>query len=87
MLYLRHMGVASFAVSIAAIFILLGGFRKAQRWAWWALLVTGVIVVGFATVVNYMIANRFDFATHVVVLVWLLAGLLIPLQVFFARKT
>lgn len=87
MLYLRHMGVASFAVSIAAVFILLGGFRKAERWAWWALLVTGAIVVGFATVVNFTIANWFDFTTHVVVLAWLFAGLLIPVKVFFARKT
>jgi hypothetical protein len=79
--------VASLAISIAAIFILLTSFSKAQRWAWWALLVTGGIVVGFATVVNFMIANWFDFTSHVIVLVWLLAGLLIPVKVFFARKT
>ncbi len=87
MLYLRHMGVASFAVAIAAIFILLGGFRKAQRWVWWALLVTGGIVIGFGTVVNFLIANWFDFTTHAVVLTWLLAGLLISVKAFFARKT
>jgi hypothetical protein len=87
MLYLRHLGVASFAVSIAAIFILVGGFRKAERWAWWALLVSGGIVVGFGVVANYVIANWFDFATHVAVLVWLLVGLMIPEKAFFARKT
>lgn len=87
MLYLRHLGVASLAVAIAAVFILLAGFRHAQRWAWWALLATGGIVVGFGTVVNYTIANWFDFTTHLVVLVWLLAGLLIPVKVFFGRKT
>jgi hypothetical protein len=52
------MGVASSAVSIAAIFILLAGFSKAQRWAWWAILTTGGIVVGFGTVVNFAISNR-----------------------------
>jgi hypothetical protein len=86
-LYLRHMGVAALAISIAAVFILFGGFGKGERWAWWALLVTGGIVVGFAIVVNFMIANWFDFTTHLVALVWLLAGLLIPVKVFFARKT
>jgi hypothetical protein len=86
MLYLRHLGVASLAISIAAVFILFAGFSKAQRWAWWALLITGGLVVGFATVVNFAIANWFDFTTHLVVLVWLLAGLLIPVKVFFGRK-
>ena len=87
MLYLRHMGVASLAVAIAAVFILLGGFRKAERWAWWALLVTGGLVLVFAIVVNFLIANWFDFTAHLVVLVWLLVGLLIPVKDFFARKT
>jgi hypothetical protein len=87
MLYLRHLGVASLATSIAAVFILLAGFGKAQRWAWWALLVTGGIVVGFSTVVNFVISNWFDFITHLVILVWLLVGLLIPVKVFFGKKT
>lgn len=85
-LYLRHLAVTSLATSIAAIFILLAGFAKAQRWAWWALLVTGGIVVGFATVVNFVISNWFDFTTHLVALVWLLVGLLIPVKVFFGKK-
>jgi hypothetical protein len=86
MLYLRHLGVASLAISIAAAFILLAGFSKAQRWAWWALLVTGGIVLGFGTAVNLVIANWFDFTTHLVALLWLLAGLLIPVKVFFAKR-
>ncbi|HVP18929.1 MAG TPA: hypothetical protein VMU36_08015 [Spirochaetia bacterium] len=86
MLYLRHLGVASLAISIAAAFILLAGFSKAQRWAWWALLVTGGLVLGFGTVVNLVIANWLDFATHLVALLWLLAGLLIPVKVFFTKR-
>lgn len=86
MLYLRHMGVASLAISIAAAFILLAGFSKAQRWAWWALLVTGGLVLGFGTVVNLMIANWSDFAAHLVALLWLLGGLLIPVRVFFTKR-
>ena len=56
MLYLRHLEVASVALAAAATFILLAGFRKAQRWA---------ALVG---------------------LLWLLAGLLIPVKTFFPRK-
>jgi hypothetical protein len=86
MLYLRHLGVASLAISTAAIFIVFAGFRKAQPWAWWALLVSGGMVVVFGTVVNIAIANWFDFATHLAALVWLLAGLLIPVKRFFTGK-
>ena len=86
MLYLRHLGVASFTIAIAAIFILLAAYSKAQQWAWWALLVTVGLVVGFGTVVNLVIANWFDFTTHLVALLWLLAGLLIPVKVFFKKK-
>lgn len=85
-LYLRHMGVASLAVAVASIFILLEGFAREQRWAWWALLLVGLIVVGFTVVVNAVIANWFDFATHLVILVWLFVGLLLPVKVFFGKK-
>ena len=86
MLYLRHLGVAGLAISIAATFILLAGFSKAQRWAWWALLVTAGLVFGFGTIVNLVIHNWFDFTTHLVALLWLLAGLLIPVKIFFTRR-
>ena len=87
MLYLRHISVGSLAISTAAIFILFGGFRTAQPWAWWALLVSCGMVAGFGTVVNLAIANWFDFTSHLVALVWLLVGLLIPVKRFFARKS
>jgi hypothetical protein len=85
-LYLRHLGVANLAISIAAVFILLAGFSKAQRWAWWALLVTGGLVLGFGTIVNLLITNWFDFTVHLVALLWLLAGLLIPVKAFFTKR-
>jgi hypothetical protein len=86
MLYLRHLGVANLTIGVAAVFILFAGFSKAQQWAWWALLATGGIVLGFGTIVNLSIGNWFDFTAHLVALVWLLAGLLIPVKVFFAKR-
>ena len=86
LLYLRHLGVTNIAFAAAATFILLAGFRKAQRWAWWALLVSGGLFAGFGTIVNLVIGNWFDFTSHLVGLLWLLAGLLIPVKTFFTRK-
>jgi hypothetical protein len=86
MLYLRHLGVVSIALAIAATFILFEGFRKGQRWAWWALLVSGGIVTVFGTIVNFAIGSWFDFTAHLIAVLWLLVGLLIPVKTFFSRK-
>ena len=86
LLYLRHVGVANLAIAIAAAFILLASFRKAQRWAWWALLVTGGLVAGFGTIANLVIGNWFDFATHLVALLWFLTSLLIPVKTFINKR-
>jgi hypothetical protein len=32
----RNMGVLALGGSIAGLFILLNGFKKGQKWAWWA---------------------------------------------------
>jgi hypothetical protein len=85
-LYLRHLSVLSLTAVIASLFILLAGFRQGQRWAWWALLVTGALGWGFGTVINLVIGNKLDFATHLAGLVWLLVGLLLPVKGFFARR-
>jgi hypothetical protein len=85
-LYLRHLCVLSLTTTVASLFILLGGFRHGQRWAWWALLVTGILGWGFGTIINLVIGNMFDFATHLAGLVWILVGLLLPVKTFFARK-
>jgi hypothetical protein len=86
MLYLRHLSVLSLTSVIASLFILMTGFRQGQRWAWWALLVSGVLAWGFGTVINAMIGNLFDFGTHLAGLVWLMVGLLLPVKSFFVRR-
>lgn len=86
-LYLRHLSVLSLTAVIASLFILLAAFRRGQRWAWWALLVTGVLGWGFGTGINLLIGNTFDFATHLAGLVVQLVGVLLPVKTFFARRT
>jgi len=86
-LYLRHLSVMSLAGVIASLFILLAAFRRSQRWAWWALLVTGAAGWGFGTGINLVIGNTFDFATHLAGLICHLVGLLLPVRSFFTRRT
>ena len=37
----RNIGVFALATIISAFFVLFAGFRKAEKWAWWAFLVVG----------------------------------------------
>jgi hypothetical protein len=41
--HIRHMEVFGITTIVAGFFILFAGFRKAERWAWWAMLVIGAI--------------------------------------------
>jgi hypothetical protein len=85
-LYLRHMSVNALTAVIATLFILLAGFRQGERWAWWAMLATGLLAWGFGTGVNVAIGNAFDATAHAVGLVWLLVAVLLPLRSFFPHK-
>ena len=86
LLHLRHLMVFSLTTAIACFFILLAGFRKAERWAWWALLIVGGIAWGYGTIVNIVIGNMFDFTVFLVGLVIFFVGLFLPIKAFFRKE-
>jgi hypothetical protein len=79
------MEVNGIVAAIAALFILFAGFRKQQKWAWWAILILGAIALGFGTVLNIIIGNMFDFSIFLVALVVLMVALFLPIKRFFAK--
>ncbi|HUU26513.1 MAG TPA: hypothetical protein VM123_01760 [archaeon] len=82
----RHMMVIGITQKVAAFFILFAGFRKAERWAWWAMLVVGGIACVYGAVVNVLNGNTFDSAVHLVALVVLVVALLLPVKKFLAKS-
>ena len=82
----RHMMVIAITQKVAALFILFAGFRKAERWAWWAMLVVGGIACVYGAVVNVLNGNTFDSAVHLVALVVLVVALLLPVKKFLAKS-
>jgi len=82
----RHMMVIGITQKVAAFFILFAGFRKAERWAWWAMLVVGGIACVYGAVVNVLNGNTFDSAVHLVALVVLVVSLLLPVKKFLAKS-
>ena len=82
--HIRHMEVFAVTTIVAGFFILFAGFRKAERWAWWAMLVVGIIAWGYGAVINVLNGNRIDSAVFLVGLVVFLVALFLPIKKFMA---
>jgi hypothetical protein len=83
---LKHMGTLGLTVAISSIFILFAAFRKAEKWAWWALLVTGVLAWGYGLIDNIITGDMFNSLLHLIGIVIFLVGLLLPVKAFFGKK-
>ena len=84
---MMHMGALGLAATISCIFILFTAFRKAEKWAWWAVLITGVIAWGYGFIENIITGDMLNSVMHLIGLVIFLVGVLLPVKAFFAKKT
>jgi hypothetical protein len=82
--HIRHMEVFAVTTIVAGFFILFAGFRKAERWAWWAMLVIGVIAWGYGAVINVLNGNTLDSVVFLVGSVVFLVALFLPIKKFMA---
>ena len=85
LVHIRHMEVFAITTMVAGFFILFSGFRKGEKWAWWAMLVIGGIAWGYGTVLNIVIGNTFDTVVFLVGIVVFLVALFLPVKKFLAR--
>ena len=80
-----YLGGLALALVIAGFFILIIGFRKAQKWAWWALLVVCCIGWSVGLIINAPIGETANVSLHIVGLVIFLVGLGLPVKTFFTK--
>jgi hypothetical protein len=80
----RSLGVFALTSVISCFFILFVGFRKAQRWAWWAFLFVSGIGYLWGIIHNIVNADTLNIVLMAVGLAILLLGLLIPVKAFFS---
>jgi hypothetical protein len=81
----RHVGVMALSVTIASFFVLFAGFAKKVRWAWYCVLVVGLIVWGYGLVVQALEGDIFNMIMHLVGIVLLAVGVLLPVKQFFGK--
>jgi lipoprotein signal peptidase len=81
----RHEGLFALTSVIPAFFILFAGFRKYKRWAWWAILVTGLIAWGYGIGDSFLHGGYVNFSLHIFGILFLIAGLFLPIKAFFPK--
>jgi len=84
--YARHMGVFGLIANIAMFFVLFMGFKKAQKWAWWAFLFVGGIAWIFGLVEQILEGDMMNLIGHAIGIVLWLIGILLPIKVFFPKR-
>ncbi|MEW5900143.1 MAG: hypothetical protein AB1715_01635 [Acidobacteriota bacterium] len=82
----RHMGVFSLCIVIAVFFVLFKGFKKGEKWAWWAILFAGGIAYIYGLIIQSMEKDMLNMILHIVGTVLLFIGLLLPVKEFFGKK-
>jgi uncharacterized membrane protein HdeD (DUF308 family) len=82
----RHLGIFALTTNIAMFFVLFMGFKKAQKWAWWAFLFVGGIAWIYGLIMQIGEGDMMNLIGHVIGIVLWLIGILIPIKVFFPKK-
>jgi len=77
-------GIHALSSSIVCLFVLFTGFRKAQKWAWWALLVGGCISGG-GGILPISIGDWVYSFIYIIGVVIFLVGIFLPIKAFFAK--
>jgi len=81
----RHEGLFALTTVIPTGFILYHGFRRKQRWAWWAILLTSCLGWGWGLVDSSLHGAVINAVPHAAGLVLILVGLFLPFREFFGR--
>lgn len=83
----RHLGAFALATTIGALFILFAGFKKGQKWAWWALLFMGIFGWCYGLARHIIGGDVKNLIGHAIGAALFLIGILLPIKVFFSKKT
>jgi hypothetical protein len=82
----RSAGIFGLAATISGLFILFTGFRKAYKWAWFALLIGGGIAWLGGLILAIFISDFLNTFIRLVGTGISILGLFLPFKVFFGKK-
>ena len=83
----RNVGIYAFATTMSGFFVLFAGFRKAQKWAWWAFLVVGGIAWFGGLIISIAIGDMTNMIFQIIGAVLYILGVFLPIKSFFGQAT
>lgn len=82
----KVMGFMICAIGVLVLFIIQKGYRKGEKWAWYALLITGCLVwgtfIGYKILIGYYGGSMITFVVGAILLV---LGLVFPAKEVFKK--
>lgn len=82
----RHTGVFAICISIALFFVLFAAFNKGAQWGWWAFLIVGGIGWVYGLIEQILEGDMLNMILHIIGIVIMAFGLLLPVKEFFSKK-
>lgn len=82
----RMAGGLGLALTLGALVVLFTAYRKVEKWAWYYMLVVGVIGWVNNLVANIACKNSMITTIIIIGLILMIIGLLIPVKAFFSKK-
>jgi hypothetical protein len=78
-------GICALSGSIVSLFVLFVSFRKAQKWAWWALLIGGCVTGIGGMILPISIGDKMYSLIYIIGVVIFLVGIFLPIKAFFTK--
>ncbi|KPK64444.1 hypothetical protein AMJ83_01650 [candidate division WOR_3 bacterium SM23_42] len=82
----RMAGGLGLALTLGALIVLFTAYRKVEKWAWYYMLVVGVIGWVNNLIANIAFKNTVTTTIIIIGLILIIIGLLIPVKDFFSKK-
>ncbi len=82
----RMAGGLGLALSLGALMVLMTAYKKTERWAWFYILVVGVIGWVNNLIANVIFKNPVTTTIIIIGLVLIFIGLIIPAKEFLSKK-
>ena len=83
----RQIGVFGLTATFLTAFILFAAFRKTQKWAWWAILISLLFSMGFSVIRHFVIGDMLTAVMALGGMVVGLVGVMLPIKNFFGKKS
>jgi len=82
----RMVGALGVVVAFGALFVLFTAFKNGLKWAWFYILVCGILSWGNNLQANVTINNPVNITVSIIGLVLMVIGLIIPAKDFWGKR-